>query len=72
MALVFGVAGIVAGGEALHYTQVGASGDDFTGLLAIPAGLGLLMLGTTTLIAATVRAAADEISARLGAQPAAA
>ena len=30
-------------------TQVGASGDDYTGLLAIPAGLALLGLGATTL-----------------------
>src|SRR5215207_5044455 len=42
--------GIVTGIEALHYTsKVGPSGDDFTGLLAVPAGLGLLGLGTATL-----------------------
>ena len=50
MALVFGVFGIVAGIEAVHYTsKVGASGDDFTGLLSIPAGLLLLGLGAVTL-----------------------
>jgi hypothetical protein len=50
LALVFGVFGIAAGIEAVHYTsKVGASGDDFTGLLAIPAGLLLLGLGVATL-----------------------
>ena len=50
IALIFGVAGIVAGVEALHYTrELGPSGDDFTGLLAIPAGLLLLGLGAVTL-----------------------
>jgi hypothetical protein len=49
-ALVFGVLGIAAGIEAVHYTdKVGASGDDFTGLLAIPAGVLLLVLGVVTL-----------------------
>ena len=50
MALLVGVCGIVTGIEAVHYTaKVGASGDDYTGLLAIPAGLLLLGLGTGTL-----------------------
>ncbi len=50
MALVFGAFGIVARIEAVHYTaQDGASGDDYTGLLAIPAGLLLLGLGAVTL-----------------------
>ena len=50
MALVFGVFGIVTGIEAVHYTaKVGPSGDDYTGLLAIPAGLLLLGLGAITL-----------------------
>jgi hypothetical protein len=50
MALGFGVLGIAAGFEAVHYTNtVGASGDDFTGLLCIPAGLMLLGLGAVTL-----------------------
>jgi uncharacterized protein len=50
LALVFGVFGIVAGIEAVRYTiQVGASGDDYTGLLSIPAGLAVLGLGAVTL-----------------------
>jgi hypothetical protein len=50
MALVLGTLGIVAGAEAVHYTtQGGASGDDYSGLLAIPAGLLLLGLGAVTL-----------------------
>ena len=50
LALAFGVLGIAAGIEALHYTRaIGPSGDDFTGLLAIPAGLALLGLGAVTL-----------------------
>jgi uncharacterized protein len=49
-ALALGVFGIVAGVEAARYTdQVGASGDDFTGLLAIPAGVLLLGLGAVVL-----------------------
>jgi uncharacterized protein len=50
LALVFGVLGIVASVEALHYTrELGPSGDDFTGLMAIPVGLLLLGLGGVTL-----------------------
>jgi alpha/beta superfamily hydrolase len=50
MALVFGVAGIVAGGEAVIYTaKVGASGDDYTGLVAVAAGLLLIVVGAVTL-----------------------
>src|SRR3954468_11169332 len=50
LALVFGVLGIAAGIEGLYYTrEVGPSGDDFTGLLAIPAGVLLLGLGAATL-----------------------
>jgi hypothetical protein len=50
MALAFGVLGIVAGFEAVLYTdKVGPSGDDFTGLLCIGAGLVLLGLGAVTL-----------------------
>ena len=49
-ALALGVLGIAASIEAVHYTnKVGASGDDFTGLLCIPAGLLLLGLGVLTL-----------------------
>ena len=50
IALTFGVLGIAAGIEAVHYTRtLGASGDDYTGLLTIPAGLLLLGLGLVTL-----------------------
>jgi hypothetical protein len=50
LALAFGVLGIAAGIEAAHYTNnVGPSGDDFTGLLCIPAGVLLLGLGAVTL-----------------------
>jgi uncharacterized protein len=50
IALIFGVLGIAAGVEALYYTrELGPSGDDFTGLIAIPAGLLLLGLGAVTL-----------------------
>jgi uncharacterized protein len=50
IALLAGVFGIVAGIEAAHYTtQVGPSGDDFTGLLSIPAGVALVGVGLVTL-----------------------
>ena len=50
LALFIGPLGIVTGIEAVHYAnQVGPSGDDFTGFLAIPAGLLLLGLGAVTL-----------------------
>jgi uncharacterized protein len=50
LGLLFGVLGIAAGSEAFYYTrEVGPSGDDFTGLLAIPAGLMLIGLGAATL-----------------------
>jgi dienelactone hydrolase len=50
LALALGVLGIAAGLEAVHYAgTTGASGDDYTGLLAIPAGLLLLGLGVVTL-----------------------
>jgi hypothetical protein len=50
LALTAGIFGIVAGIEAVRYTiQVGASGDDYTGLLSIPAGVALLGLGVVTL-----------------------
>ena len=48
LALLFGLFGLIAGAEALQ--SIGAmAGDDYTGLLAIPAGLALLGLGTATL-----------------------
>jgi hypothetical protein len=50
LALFLGPLGIATGIEAVHYAnQVGPSGDDFTGFLAIPAGLLLLGLGVVTL-----------------------
>jgi hypothetical protein len=49
-ALLIGFFGVLAGTEAVHYTKAeGPSGDDYTGLLSIPAGLLLLSLGAVTL-----------------------
>ena len=48
--LLAGFFGVLAGTEAVQYTRtVGPSGDDYTGLLSIPAGLLLLGLGIRTL-----------------------
>jgi uncharacterized protein len=48
--LAFGLLGIAAGSEGFHYArEVGASGDDFTGLLCLPAGVLLLGVGAATL-----------------------
>jgi uncharacterized protein len=48
--LVFGLLGIAAGSEAFYYTrELGPSGDDFTGLLCLPAGVLLLGVGAVTL-----------------------
>jgi dienelactone hydrolase len=50
IALVIGAFGIVTGIEGVYYTTKGGpSGDDFTGLLAIPAGIVLLAVGLRTL-----------------------
>jgi hypothetical protein len=51
LALAFGFFAIIVGaGEAGYYTVSGGpSGDDYTGLLAIPAGLALVGLGVVTL-----------------------
>ena len=50
IALLLGVFGIATGIEAVHYTtKVGPSGDDFTGLVALGAGVALLGLGLVTL-----------------------
>ena len=50
VALVTGFFGLGAGSEAWYYTrEVGASGDDYTGLLAIAAGLALLVVGVVSL-----------------------
>jgi uncharacterized protein len=47
---VLGVFGIVAGAEAAYYTNgPGPSGDDYTGLLSIPAGILLVAVGAVTL-----------------------
>jgi fermentation-respiration switch protein FrsA (DUF1100 family) len=48
--MTLGLFGVVVGIEAVYYTTKGGpSGDDFTGLLAIPAGLVLLVVGVVTL-----------------------
>src|SRR5829696_9406515 len=50
LALALGVFALGTASEAWYYTrEVGASGDDYTGLLAIPAGLTLLTVGLVTL-----------------------
>ena len=50
IALLAGWLGVLGGTEAIHYTRaVGPSGDDYTGLLSIPAGLVLIGLGVVTL-----------------------
>src|SRR4051794_666831 len=50
LALVLAPFGVIAGAEAMAYSaRVGPSGDDFTGLLAVPAGVTLLVLGTLIL-----------------------
>jgi uncharacterized protein len=50
LALFLGMFGVVAGLEGWHYArEVGASGDDYTGLVALPAGLVLLALAAVTL-----------------------
>jgi dienelactone hydrolase len=50
IALVLGFLGVLFGTEAVHYTrEVGPSGDDFTGLLSIPAGLVLVGVGVVKL-----------------------
>ena len=50
IALTLGILGIVAGVEAVYYTtKSGPSGDDFTGLAAIAAGVVLIAVGAVTL-----------------------
>ena len=50
LALASGILGIAAGLEAVYYArEIGASGDDFTGLLALPAALTLLGIGAAEL-----------------------
>jgi len=49
-ALLVGFFGVLAGTEAVHYSMgAGPSGDDYTGLFSIPAGLTLVGLGAVTL-----------------------
>ena len=50
IAIVVGLFGLIASVEAVYYyREQGASGDDYTGFLAIPAGLLLLGLGAVIL-----------------------
>jgi uncharacterized protein len=50
LAATTGLLGIAAGIEGFYYTrEVGPSGDDFTGLLCLPAGVFLIGLGAATL-----------------------
>ena len=50
IALMLGFFGVLAGTEAVHYTMaVGPSGDDYTGLLSLLAGLVLIGVGAVTL-----------------------
>jgi uncharacterized protein len=51
VAITFGALGVVMGaGEAVYYSlKVGPSGDDYTGFLALAAGLLLIGVGVTTL-----------------------
>ncbi|HKY12469.1 MAG TPA: alpha/beta hydrolase [Gaiellaceae bacterium] len=50
MALLLGFFGVLAGTEAVYYTRaVGPSGDDYTGMLSLLAGLVLLGVGAATL-----------------------
>jgi uncharacterized protein len=50
LALASGVLGAFGASEGLYYArEVGPSGDDFTGLLSLPAGLLLVGLGAVTL-----------------------
>jgi hypothetical protein len=49
-AFLVGFFGVLSGTEAVHYTrEVAPSGDDYTGLLALVAGLVLLAIGGATL-----------------------
>jgi MYXO-CTERM domain-containing protein len=50
LAVASGMLAIAAGSEAFYYTrELGPSGDDFTGLLCLPAALVLLGVGAATL-----------------------
>ena len=48
--LLLGIFGVLVGTEAVYYTRaVGPSGDDYTGLVSVAAGVLLLVLGCRTL-----------------------
>jgi uncharacterized protein len=50
LALLLAFSAFLAASEAVYYaSKVGASGDDYTGFLAIPAGVVMLAVGVTTL-----------------------
>jgi uncharacterized protein len=50
LAIVLGLFGLVTGIEAVYYLDAGRlSGDDYSGLVAIPAGLLLILLGAAVL-----------------------
>lgn len=50
LAIALGLFGVVTGIESVYYLDAGRlSGDDYTGLAAIPAGLGLVIVGAMTL-----------------------
>jgi uncharacterized protein len=65
VALLAGFLGVVMGTEAVYYTrEVGPSGDDYTGLLSIPAGFVLIGLGAVKLW--TSRRLGDRLWRRFG------
>ena len=50
LAVTIGIFGLVVGIEGAYYAHAGRlAGDDYTGLVAIPAGLFLISIGVTTL-----------------------
>lgn len=56
VSLLFGFFALVTASEAVYYTrEVGPSGDDYTGFLAIPAGLLLLGIGVVILWKTRIR-----------------
>ena len=56
VSLLFGFFGLVTSSEAVYYArEVGPSGDDYTGFLAIPAGLLLIGIGVVLLWKTRIR-----------------
>ena len=56
VSLLFGFFALVTASEAVYYTrEVGPSGDDYTGFLAIPAGFLLIGIGVVTLWKTRIR-----------------